>query len=450
MRIFLVPCTYTCLNMGDVAMLQVAVDRLLALWPGARIDIPTKDPVALRRYCPSAHPLPHGDWFADHHLLGAVHRRVPRSVSDRLADAKWIIRRHRPSLEEAAVRWKLRVRGAAAADFEAVVDAARRADLVLVSGTGGITDTFPTYSLAVLGSLAKAIRSGKPTAMFSHGLGPLRNARLFRRAASVLPRVDLIALREGLMGPALLKAMGVDASRIAVTGDDAVETAYRAGPECSGGGIGVNIRVGSAAGVDSGVPAVLRPLLQEFARAVGGPLLAVPIARQQSLDAEAIEEILEGAPEAQDGGRDLDTPLKVIERVGRCRIVVTGAYHAAVFALSQGIPVVCLAGSAYYVDKFRGLADIFGTGCENVFFDSDNWTVALREALKRAWESAEAVRQPLRRAAAAQIEASRRAYWRVGEIAAARGLPPKPVHPFNPDDFGDDDAATPAQANHAS
>lgn len=42
-------------------MLQVAVRRLAALWPGARIDVFTDVPDRLARLCPEASPLPaHG------------------------------------------------------------------------------------------------------------------------------------------------------------------------------------------------------------------------------------------------------------------------------------------------------------------------------------------------------------------------------------------------------
>ena len=45
-------------NMGDVAMLQVAVARLLRLWPNACIEVLTNSRSDLARYCPSAKPLP--------------------------------------------------------------------------------------------------------------------------------------------------------------------------------------------------------------------------------------------------------------------------------------------------------------------------------------------------------------------------------------------------------
>ena len=45
-------------NMGDVAMLQVAVARLLDLWPDACIEVLTDSPANLARYCPGATHCP--------------------------------------------------------------------------------------------------------------------------------------------------------------------------------------------------------------------------------------------------------------------------------------------------------------------------------------------------------------------------------------------------------
>jgi polysaccharide pyruvyl transferase WcaK-like protein len=118
----------------------------------------------------------------------------------------------------------------------------------------------------------------------------------------------------------------------------------------------------------------------------------------------------------------LATPLKVIEQVGRCRVVVTGAYHAAVFSLSQGIPVVCLARSADYVAKFFGLEDLFGQGCETLLLDDPTFTQKLEAALENAWRSAEEVQLPLQRAAARQIDLSWHAYERVRNLVDSRAV----------------------------
>jgi colanic acid/amylovoran biosynthesis protein len=128
---------------------------------------------------------------------------------------------------------------------------------------------------------------------------------------------------------------------------------------------------------------------------------------------------LAGFDDQSDGGSTLDTPLKVIQQAGRCRVVVTGAYHAAVFALAQGIPVVALANAPYYVSKFLGLEDQFGLGCETVFLSDPNLLEKLRTALERTWQSAEMVRLPLQNAAFRQIQSSWGAYYRVKDIIAS-------------------------------
>jgi polysaccharide pyruvyl transferase WcaK-like protein len=115
-------------------------------------------------------------------------------------------------------------------------------------------------------------------------------------------------------------------------------------------------------------------------------------------------------------GYDADTPLKVINQIRRCRVIVTGSYHAGVFALSMGVPVVGVAKSQYYIDKFLGLADQFGVGCHVVFFRSSGYQEDLAHAIQRAWGSAEQTRPQLLAAAARQVQLSRAAYRRAFEL----------------------------------
>jgi colanic acid/amylovoran biosynthesis protein len=160
----------------------------------------------------------------------------------------------------------------------------------------------------------------------------------------------------------------------------------------------------------------LRPILHEFARRHGVPLLPVPIAfHAWASDHLVIRQLLQGFDDHTDGGVTLDTPLKVIQQIGRCRMVVTGAYHAAVFALSQGIPVVGLSASDDYSAKFLGLADQFGPGCETVDLGSPDRSERLALALERAWLSADRVRLSLLERARRQIALSQSAYERIKE-----------------------------------
>jgi polysaccharide pyruvyl transferase WcaK-like protein len=110
--------------------------------------------------------------------------------------------------------------------------------------------------------------------------------------------------------------------------------------------------------------------------------------------------------------------------VGRCRLVVTGSYHAAVFALAQGIPAVTLSNSRYYDGKFTGLAEMFGVGCRVVRLGEVDALQRLRGALDELWETGAGLRDLLLRSAVDQIARSQATYQRVYEIVSPHQAPP--------------------------
>jgi len=241
----------------------------------------------------------------------------------------------------------------------------------------------------------------------------------------------LLTLRGGRGGSAVSQSLGVNSSQILTTCDEAVEIAYEAIEKEPGQAVGINLRVASYSNVNGDMIDVLRPVLHKFARQHNVPLIPVPIAfHAWANDHVTIGRLLQGFDDHSDGGITLDTPLKVTRQVSRCRIVVTGAYHAAVFALSQGIPVVGLSASEDYTAKFLGLEDQFGLGCETVFLGASDTSERVAAAIERAWQSAENVRLPLQEAARRQIALSQGAYERIRdsmEASAPRKLKPPNV-----------------------
>jgi colanic acid/amylovoran biosynthesis protein len=162
-------------------------------------------------------------------------------------------------------------------------------------------------------------------------------------------------------------------------------------------------------------------VVSRFAAAHDAPLAALPIGRgKASDDVRTIERMLAAAGASSTIGGPLETTQAVIERAGRCRIVVTGAYHAAVFALAQGVSTVCLARSNYFREKLLGLAAQFGVGCTVIDLSADDVADQLERAMEYAWESAPSVRQSLLGAASRQIAASRSAYRRFSDLLAER------------------------------
>jgi colanic acid/amylovoran biosynthesis protein len=392
-------------NMGDVSMLQVAVTRLNKLWPSASIEVLTESPENLARYCPHAMPLPRVArdlWVGDSFLFGRLHAYFPRWLSFCLDGSGRILERKWPALISSMVRFRLALR-----DDENIcgilmtfLKAMENADLFVVCGSGGFADSCRDWNMTTLRTMEVAIRRKIPVAMFGQGMGPLSDSEALFIAKTVFPAVSLITLRGGRGGLTLLESLGVEPSTVLTTGDEAIELAYDARPHELGRGLGVNLRVTSYANVDTDFMEKIRPVLQECARRHNAPMIPVPIAfHSVARDHQTIQQLLAGYDDQSDGGLSLDTPLKVIHQAGRCRVVVTGAYHAAVFALAQGIPVVCLANSPYYGAKFLGLEDQFGLGCETVFLNDPDVFRKTDAAIERAWQSAENVRVPLQQAA---------------------------------------------------
>jgi colanic acid/amylovoran biosynthesis protein len=72
----------------------------------------------------------------------------------------------------------------------------------------------------------------------------------------------------------------------------------------------------------------------------------------------------------------------------------------------------------YYADKFLGLADLFGDGCQVVSFDDSRFQEKLAASIDQSWNSAEQIRQPLLEAAARQIQSAETAYQKLYELVA--------------------------------
>jgi len=408
MRILVDSCSYNCQNVGDLAMLTVAVSRLRELWPAASIEVITNAPELVARHCGDvkAVPVRGRRLLLEEQLLGPARQLLPRSVRRRVERAQHRLRLEWPRLFARSLLLKQKLNGRRADDVLRFLDAVDGADMVLVNGAGILTDAFEENALGILATLDLAQRRGTPTALFGQGLGPIEGEELRARAAAVLPRVTQICVRESRTSLPLLTSLGVDLSKVVVTGDDALELAFRSESRVGSPAIGINVRVAPYADVEQSLLALLGRTFKEAADTYHARMLPVPIAHHGGrMDVETLQQLL-----GDDGGASLDTPRQVIERIGECRLMITGSYHGAVFALAQGIPVVALARSQYYVDKMAGVADQFGLGCEIVRLDEDDIHGRLRAAIDRAWADADRVREPLRTAAADQIQRGRDAY----------------------------------------
>ena len=393
-------------------MLQVTVRRFRQFWPNAEILVFNDTAELLDLYCPTAKPVRSVGREAFYNTAAVLTRLGRRFGSPFLSelDVKW---RHRwPGLVTKLVG--NRAGNEVAAEVRSFLDLVKSCDLIVASGAGQITTAFGAHSTLILNTMQMAMDYGIPTAILGQGIGPIDDPCLRARAAEVLPRVNLICLRETITGPKLLDSLGVPRSHVVVTGDDAIDTVYNHRQSSMGNCIGVNLRVSWYSDITSGVIVGLKRPLQSAAREVGAPLVEVPISRHPEEDDSGICRVLfEGYDHVATPAHDLTLVEGMIEEIGRCRVMITTSYHGGVFALAQGIPVVAWLKSKYFAAKLYGLANQFGVGCEVVTLDEADWESRLKSAILSAWEASAELRPKLQESAASQLSSSVAAYERL-------------------------------------
>src|SRR5262245_54523558 len=112
MRIVVEASDYILRNIGDIAMQQVAIARLNALFPEATIQVFTEDPESLAFYCPKTTPLATAGrqaWWRDGYLFDRLYQLLPESgVSKKLQGMERAVRQRWPSLAAWLIRSKMK------------------------------------------------------------------------------------------------------------------------------------------------------------------------------------------------------------------------------------------------------------------------------------------------------------------------------------------------------
>lgn len=426
LRIVIQNGEYWMLNKGDLAMLDVTVGRVRAQWPSARIGVMTSAPLLLSAFQPEAEPIlasGRGSWPWNR-SIGRLAASAGPHVCGPLT-VGWLDAQRRPRHLARRVRNALNTQLSGDRNLKPVraqrdiAVTVRDASLVLAMGGGYMADVDPGQTRRTLDLLEYAIKAGIPTAMVGQGLGPIEDEALLARAERVLPRVDLIALRESRRGPKLLADLGVPEDHTMITGDDAIELAAGARQDDFGTDLGICLRMADYSPVAGQTRTDVRHAVHESAHRFGAALVPLIISEFRSEDRRSTLPLVAGFPHVVPPLTRYVGPRQVAARVSRCRVLVTGAYHLAVFALSQGIPVVGLTASRYYDDKLLGLAEMFGCGLTVVRLDEPDLKAHLSSAIRTAWDEAERLRAPLRTKADEQISTSRQAFERVFELVDA-------------------------------
>jgi colanic acid/amylovoran biosynthesis protein len=412
MRILLDNSGYELKNLGDIAMLQIAISRTRELFPDAELHVFTTQPAGLKRYCPGVIPVTSNGrslWFQIWNIFGGLHKFVPNNFQIHLRLLEQILRNKYFCFVKPWIVRRFNKRNVNTAEMDTFLSLLDSMDIVVATGGGYITDAFESHATLVLSVIGLAQERNIPTYMFGQGIGPLQSAWLLGLCKQTFPRLKCLALREGRGSLPLLASIGVSTSGCYVTGDDAIELAHRGRPEKLGNALGINMRVASYSDVGVQLLDQVREVLTLSCDKHKAPLVPIPISMYaEESDITTINK-LTGAFDSRILDT-LDTPAKIIENIRRCRLVITGSYHAGVFALSQGVSVIGLAKSQYYQDKFNGLAAEFKIGCYVIDMRNHDFSQLLEDCIDEAWDAAPENRASLIEQALDQLEKSRQAY----------------------------------------
>ncbi len=425
--------------MGNLALLQVAEKRIRAMWPEATLDVISSAPHLLRLYCPLARAItPDGAayWANPAGIHDGILLQMPVPALRIALNVREFLRLGLPTvglkltrigkdpLAQAKKNGALHTQNGsrphaveAAATFQPDAADPGGIDVFVATGSQYISDQCKDDAMRVLERLEIARKQGAVTAMVGQGLGPFHDPELRARVQGVLPGVDLILIRDARTGGQILSSLGICPSRVALTGDDAIEMSHQSRPASLGREIGVGFRIASYMGISSRHIQVLRPVLKEATVKYRTRLRAIPIsASLHEVDSRSLGQLIDGRSRGRVAGHLLNSPLGTMKNVGRCRIVVTSTFHPAVFALAQGIPVVALTFAGQYLGKFQGLVDQFKGGCQIIRLDSEQFVPELERAIEVAWNSAEELHPQLLRSAEHMIQLGHVGYRRLFEV----------------------------------
>ena len=133
-------------------MMQVALARLKTIWPDASIQVLTDDPNQLADNCPQIHPMAAGGrhaWAQSGLLRPEVYDGLPDELKVVFRILRRTLKRSNPAVAKRLAISKLRP----LSDTDTLdhyLEAVRHADLVIVTGMGGIRMSFLIMLLVFL------------------------------------------------------------------------------------------------------------------------------------------------------------------------------------------------------------------------------------------------------------------------------------------------------------
>lgn len=395
-KILLYAGTATLENVGDVAMLEVGISRIRQPFPNAELTLFSKNREAVQQILgkdiQTISPNTRNLFFKNSKLL-PIYNRLPSRIREFL---KPILQKYRYSYFDHFYRRLLgRVTSKQREELNQFVNTVQKADILVFTGMGSIhyrsASGFNIFNL-----VGWCLSLKKKVVMMGQGIGPIKKgSRLDKLAQKYLPKVNLIGVREKFSYENV-QAYGLDETKICLTGDDALalshyDTVTPDRTENQLFRIGLNLRTNhqtaflfeETQSVISSVNAVALDRKYQIL-----PLILNP---DSSGDQKLVfdDYLFDQCQELFDekvlldytDQRKISLPKETIRKIKGTDLVITFAFHTAVFAIASGVPVICVYKTDYYYQKFMGLLSFFDIPELILEFDADNFRAHLEEKM---------------------------------------------------------------------
>ncbi|MEZ5323249.1 MAG: polysaccharide pyruvyl transferase family protein [Microthrixaceae bacterium] len=395
-RVLLTSGSYRFNNVGDVAMCLVAARRLRAHLRSANVYVTAADQAAVTRHGLDATAVDNVPWRAWGSAVGNWQHEL-----DPGSPRWWLPFRHPYVFASSTVRTGQFKTVPLLFDWIRFVESM---DLVVLAGQGAIHDRSDrgVWRIASLTLLAKSL--GVPVIAPGQGVGPLLDRRFREHAAIAMRHFDGLGLRDGSGSVETMRALGFGSDEYVVTGDDAIALALDQPTPVERETVGISLRLNTASGLGPEVGGAVSEAIERFDP--DRSLALLPMMEGDGVSDTAALERIGGA-----GPRSVAeaTPASILPAIARCRVVVTSAYHTAVFAQSMGVPVIALAATPYYRAKLGGVLSMFDNRGGEMLDPTDPDFPARLETSLRTWVRAD-VADDLRRRAREQATAGDEAF----------------------------------------
>ncbi len=359
-------------NLGDSAMIEGAVHRLSEILPQWEIHVPDRPglrttlwqyPMVRQQIDYTVRPRSgdlsriHFLWRYNHYWRKIVHKATVLSLGNVLAAGPLLVydglKRDR--------------------SYGNLKSFCEEFDALHLVGQSGLVEVFSDCLFQQCCLILAFAEQGKPVILTGQQLGPLPRWLYRNLVFRTLKQVRFVGLREpsdsvtmcqeARLRPEGFEVMGDDSFGMNCASDEQILALLDQHGLVENGFLAVNVRVARYAGEHRRHLKKIARLLEELAQEFSMPILNVPISfNRGGSDVDTgreLRKIMGNGNLRVIEGDHLTAPL-VKGLLGKAWSAVGISYHFCTFALSQGVPAVCLYDGAYYAQKARGLCGFWG------------------------------------------------------------------------------------------